>query len=765
MSLSRENAIEAILRNEAAYCDMIKIDSINSNSSQSSKIEYFQRTWEVYDATLRAASIIMKRGGKIGNALFAKIYTFIYNIITHSIDLPERLGYPQELNSLIQKIINHDELKNSNYVKNSFISFCNIWYNILNEKYQQNRLMDSFESFKNFLEFWTEFQALISCSKKWTSYVRGKYIENYLKFDNLYLVIFQKVFFNRTSRQENYNAFVNIYNDLRNDKSQSLSLLKDFITIILQLKKNIYQKLEKKFLESSVEFYTVRVVEIQRNDIYTITQHNQEIFKKENEMMQIFNTETQHAITELLKNILIVDNLESFSGIYFLIKEYLQTSDEKTLGQIIEIIKMYNFAANHLLCSYITEIINLEIASLNSPDKISHVLNWSKIYDNYFHLASRINNDNFSQTIQKELKRNFNVKYQESEIAEVLSFFCDVLMKPNFEKIINLTREQGYITVSNLVSLLIDKDLFINYYRQDLSVRLLESQNINMDEKEFTSVLKLNHGYNLIMRLENMFTDRVMSKEFFEMFKEFCSKKRISVDKSFSVLVLSSGSWPRMSIEKVKYPDVVSNSIAIFESYYQQQNNNNKILQWIPEKSTCTLTSTFESNRYEMNMTCFQGIIMMLFNEYSSLSLSEIINITNIPLTEAKRSLVGLVCGKYKILQGSNKVEMTDRYTVNDKFSDKKKKISIPLPKIVVVKKQIVEETNKNRNYIIDAAIVRIMKARRKISHMELFTEVMSQIKLFRVEPKNLKMAIEELITREYISRDPNSNNLYNYVA
>ena len=65
----------------------------------------------------------------------------------------------------------------------------------------------------------------------------------------------------------------------------------------------------------------------------------------------------------------------------------------------------------------------------------------------------------------------------------------------------------------------------------------------------------------------------------------------------------------------------------------------------------------------------------------------------------------------------------------------------------------------------IEAAVVRIMKARKQLSHQQLTAEVLSQLAFFKPNPKIIKRRIEALIDREYLERDPDVPNTYKYLA
>lgn len=59
----------------------------------------------------------------------------------------------------------------------------------------------------------------------------------------------------------------------------------------------------------------------------------------------------------------------------------------------------------------------------------------------------------------------------------------------------------------------------------------------------------------------------------------------------------------------------------------------------------------------------------------------------------------------------------------------------------------------------IDAAIVRVMKTRKSLSHKLLVSELLTQLK-FPMKQSDLKKRIESLIDREYLERDRENPNV-----
>lgn len=74
------------------------------------------------------------------------------------------------------------------------------------------------------------------------------------------------------------------------------------------------------------------------------------------------------------------------------------------------------------------------------------------------------------------------------------------------------------------------------------------------------------------------------------------------------------------------------------------------------------------------------------------------------------------------------------------------------------------KEIRIERQNIIDAVVVRIMKARKTEKHNQLLEDVMRQITIFMPQPQMIKQRIESLIEREYLKRDENDRGKYIYL-
>lgn len=148
-----------------------------------------------------------------------------------------------------------------------------------------------------------------------------------------------------------------------------------------------------------------------------------------------------------------------------------------------------------------------------------------------------------------------------------------------------------------------------------------------------------------------------------------------------------------------------------------------------------------------------------------------LITLTQIPApAELNRTLQSLACAKLRPLTKHPKgreIAPTDTFTLNSSFSDPKYRIKIntvQLKETAAENKETHERVAADRNYETQAAIVRILKARKRISHAELVAET---IKATRnrgtLEVSGIKRNIDRLIEKEFLERE--DDGLYAYIA
>ena len=199
---------------------------------------------------------------------------------------------------------------------------------------------------------------------------------------------------------------------------------------------------------------------------------------------------------------------------------------------------------------------------------------------------------------------------------------------------------------------------------------------------------------------------------------------------------------------------------------------------WQHYLGTAEIRVNFTQGKKDLCVSTYQMCILQLFNEKDTLSLDEIRDATAIPESELRRHLLSLCTPKLRILMKESKTKhITDNdvLTFNADFTSKFRKIKVPLIAATKENNEGDDGGNENlgvpssvqdfRKYQAEAAIVRILKARKTLPHNELIPEVMRQLSS-RFVPNNpfIKKVIESLIEREYIKRNLDTSS-YEYVA
>uniref|UniRef100_A0A8W4FLS4 Cullin 4A n=1 Tax=Sus scrofa TaxID=9823 RepID=A0A8W4FLS4_PIG len=180
--------------------------------------------------------------------------------------------------------------------------------------------------------------------------------------------------------------------------------------------------------------------------------------------------------------------------------------------------------------------------------------------------------------------------------------------------------------------------------------------------------------------------------------------------------------------------------------------------------------SALLQGKKEFQVSLFQTLVLLMFNEGDGFGFEEIKAATGIEDSELRRTLQSLACGKARVLIKSPKgkeVEDGDKFFFNGDFKHKLFRIKInqiQMKETVEEQVSTTERVFQDRQYQIDAAIVRIMKMRKTLGHNLLVSELYNQLK-FPVKPGDLKKRIESLIDRDYMERDKDSPNQYHYVA
>lgn len=300
------------------------------------------------------------------------------------------------------------------------------------------------------------------------------------------------------------------------------------------------------------------------------------------------------------------------------------------------------------------------------------------------------------------------------------------------------------------------KAVFEAFYKKDLAKRLLMNRSASADaEKSMLDKLSKACGQGFTQNLETMFKDIELAREENGSYKVILEDSGRTPPIDLSVNVLSAAAWPTYPSIEVVIPKDVSRAIENFQAYYKLKHKG-RSLDWKHSLAHCQMKAQFPGGNKDIIVSSFQAIVMLHFNnktDSETVSYQELSAATKLPDVELKRTLQSLACARYRVLTKVPKgkeVDDTDEFLVNLEFTDLRKRIKInqiQLKETREENKQTHERVAIDRQYETQAAIVRIMKGKKRVKHNLLVLEVIEALKSRGyVSPEDIKLQIGKLV-------------------
>ena len=389
-----------------------------------------------------------------------------------------------------------------------------------------------------------------------------------------------------------------------------------------------------------------------------------------------------------------------------------------------------------------------------------------------------------------------------NKVAECLAKHVDTMFR-------NSKAEVTMEPVLQLFCFLQAKDVFEAFYKKDLAKRLLWNRIQSMDvERQFVSLLKAECGAGYTSKMEGMFQDIEWSRETMNRYKtspEYHSAKSArngSASVDMDVQILTTGYWPVYpQYSQLVLPPTLVDLQTQFLAHYKQKYQGRKIV-WQYAVGNCLVRFTLPQRQYDLVVGLSQALVLGCFNDGAQRTMEDVSKEIGLDDTdELEKILQSLSMGKdgTRVLRlvgkptsaakspppsggkrpaqppskgGPRPIRESDMFVVNDRFHSKQRRIRIAnMSKRKSTNEtseeeraKVLEAVTRDRLYLIDAVLVRIMKARKTILHQQLIPQVTEQVK-FGAQPSDIKKRIESLIEREYMERDQKDRHRYNYLA
>uniref|UniRef100_A0A4W5MIV9 Cullin 2 n=1 Tax=Hucho hucho TaxID=62062 RepID=A0A4W5MIV9_9TELE len=355
-----------------------------------------------------------------------------------------------------------------------------------------------------------------------------------------------------------------------------------------------------------------------------------------------------------------------------------------------------------------------------------------------------------------------------------LAKYCDNLLKKSAKGMTENEVEDKLTSFITVFKYIDDKDVFQKFYARMLAKRLIHGLSLSMDSEEaMINKLKQACGYEFTSKLHRMYTDMSVSADLNNKFNNFIKTQESPVELgiSFQIYVLQAGAWPLTHVPSSTFaiPQELEKSVQMFELFYNQHFSGRK-LTWLHYLCTGEVKMNYLSKPYVAMVTTYQMAVLLAFNNSETVGYKELQDSTQMNEKELQKTIKSLL--DVKMLNHDSQkeeIEAESTFSLNMSFTSKRTKFKITTsmqkdtPQEMEQTRSAVDE---DRKMYLQAAIVRIMKARKVLRHNALIQEVINQSKArFNPSISMIKKCIEVLIDKQYIERSQSSSDEYSYVA
>ncbi|KAI8074434.1 Cullin [Gongronella butleri] len=379
-----------------------------------------------------------------------------------------------------------------------------------------------------------------------------------------------------------------------------------------------------------------------------------------------------------------------------------------------------------------------------------------------------------------------------SDGPETLARYCDMMLKKNAakrdivapdgkRKAIRKTDgddsdiEEKLLKMITLFKYVDDKDVFQKFYSRMLAKRLIYSASASEElEANMISRLKEICGIEYTSKLNKMFTDISLSRDLNANFRDYIKQQQsVKLKAGYDILVLTAGAWPlnqkddqkNAETPKILLPPEMEKGITLFESFYGNHHNGRRLLwQWNLARGDVRLN--YLDRVYELQVGLYQMILLLLFNQALEMPITDLVTQSGLSEGDVLRSLRPLI--DVQVLTCANgPLTAQSTVQVNTSFTSKRAKIKVT----IAAQQESQQETqatrkavDEDRRMYIQAAIVRVMKSRQMLTHLQLIQEIIDQANA-RFSPSviMIKKCIEQLLEKQFIARQ--DRDTYVYVA
>ncbi|CAD6190013.1 unnamed protein product [Caenorhabditis auriculariae] len=585
--------------------------------------------------------------------------------------------------------------------------------------------------------------------------------------------------------------------------------------------RSVYEEeFEKPLLKETADFYRGVCSEWLQNEeidaCYYLNQVETCMHDEVNRSRRYLDAETEAKILRVMDDVMVAEHMNTIvymknGGVKFMLvhKKIEDLTRTYRIFKRINVMDPVNSgskvllkAISEYLCEHGNNIVTDEELNKNPVNYVNELLSLKDYFSSLLSTAFSDERD-YKNKFQHDFETFIN---SNTKSPEFVALYMDDMLKNGMKSVSDTEMDKTLDDIMILFRYLQEKDVFERYFKQQLAKRLLLDKSCSDDsEKALIGKLKTECGCQFTQKLESMFRDKELWNNLASGFRDYreehagqAARNRNAHPIEISVRVLTAGVWPTQQCSPVTLDPDCAAAYDLYAQYYMSKHNGRKLtlntmLGTADVRATFYPTAVASASADEnaassssrparkvehkiLQVSTHQMIILLYFNYNQRYTYQQLLDDSKISEKDLKRNLQSLAMGKssQRILCRKGKVgkdiEPSDEFSVNDAFTSKLTRVKVQTVSGKSETEPEIKETRgkveEDRKLEVEAAIVRIMKARKRLDHNNLITEVTQQLRhRFLPDPKVIKKRIETLIEREYLARDDTNIRAYSYIA
>ncbi|UYV73228.1 CUL1 [Cordylochernes scorpioides] len=537
------------------------------------------------------------------------------------------------------------------------------------------------------------------------------------------------------------------------------------------------EEFEAGYIECTKEFYTAEGAQFFKS--HSVMEYlalvERRMAEECSRVDRYFHPSTYQPLRAACQDVLILKHMDLLKAEF---ARLVSEGKHEDMSQILRILDPVQYSEICLILENTVEAEGRDILEKNKDMVLNDIeLYFSlivKVRDKFNSLLEKaLNNETQAfKAIERAHKKIINsncvtLTHKTADInAEFLAQYSDSLL--NQKGMSEEDFEEAIDKVGTILSYIESKDIFLAHYLNLTTERLIlnNTRGHDLEEKLLTKI-KERSDDEMTFKLERMLADYKVSKKHKENFEQFLQQKDPTFKVKMEVTLLTDGIWPHQEERKCSMPFEIEWGVSLFQEFYFSTHSGSRKLTWMYSVSKAEIETNFYRKPYIFQSSTFQMIVLFQFNDAISFSIQQLQERTQIQKNLLLQVLTTLL--KTKVLSCEGELNQSAVVGINSEFRHKKTRVDINIALASSGEQDEPKTTKKevvlNREVVMEAAMVRVMKSRKQLSHEDLLEEVTLSLRSrFKVDIELFKKCVEHLIEMDYLERGDH-NGIYKYVV